>query len=106
MNETTSTALLISFKMTIKEYKFDGTFFVEYIPEDSNLSTYTYGVTLPYHESPAPTRDEIISRLAGASPQDFWNYELTSKKFDDSERKSLIGLDFENAQELMPKNML
>ena len=97
---------LIPFKMVIKDYKFDGTFIVEFIPDNSELSPYTYGVTLPYHESPLPTRDEIISRIAGGSPQDFWNYELESKKFNDSERKSLIGMEIGNAHTLMPKNML
>jgi len=95
----------VPFKMVIKDYKFDGTFFVEYIPKDPDLSPYTYGVTLPYHESPTPTKEEVISRLAGGSPQDFWNYEIASKSFDETERKSLIGLEFDNAQELMPKNL-
>ena len=95
----------VPFKMVIKDYKFDGTFFVEYIPENPDLSPYTYGVTLPYHESPTPSRENVISRLAGGSPQDFWNYEIASKYFDDTERKSLIGLEFDNAQELMPENM-
>jgi len=104
MNETERN--FVPFKMVIKDYKFDGTFFVEYIPKDPNLAPYTYGVTLPYHESPSPSKEEIISRLAGGSPQDFWNYEIESKKFDDSKRKSLVGSVFENAQELMPKNLL
>jgi hypothetical protein len=91
--------------MVIKDYKFDGTFFVEYIPKDPNLSPYTYGVTLPYHESPTPSKEEVISRLAGGSPQDFWIYEIESMNFDETERKSLIGLEFDNAQELMPEKM-
>ena len=103
MNETKHN--FVPFKMVIKDYKFDGTFFVEYIPEDPDLTHYTYGVTLPYQELPAPIRDEIIARLAGGSPQDFWNYELESKKIDSTERKLMIGLEIENAHTLIPKNI-
>ena len=92
--------------MIINDYKFDGTFIVEFIPEDPELTSYTYGITLPYHETPSPTKDEIISRIAGGSPQDFWNYEIESKKFNDTERMSLKGSTIENAHNLMPVNML
>lgn len=98
--------IYVPFKMVIKDYKFDGTFFVEYVPVDTSLTSYTYGVTLPFNEEPSPNEEQIISRLAGGSPQDFWAYELESKKVDLSSRNLLIGREVADAHLLMPENIL
>lgn len=94
------------FKMIVRDYRFDGSFLVEFIPEDKTLTTHVYAVTLPFDENPSPSEEEVVSRIAGGSPQDFWAYERESKKFDDTFRRSLIGKEIESAHHLIPKNLL
>ena len=93
---------IIPFTMKIKQYHQDGTYVVEYQPDDADCYPIEYAIQISLDDTDASTEESIKQRLAACSPQHFWNIQKLQKTFDSSMRESLVGLIQENAHEMIP----
>jgi hypothetical protein len=93
---------IIPFTMKIKQYHQDGTYLVEYLPDDADCYPIEYAIQISLDDTDASTEESIMRRLAGCSPQHFWNIQKLQKTFDSSMRESLVGAIQENAHEMLP----
>ena len=93
---------IIPFNMKIKEYREDGTYIVEYLPNDEDCYPIEFALQISLDDTDASTEESIIKRLACCSPQHFWNIQKLQKTFDSTLRESLVGLVQENAHDLLP----
>ena len=93
---------VIPFTMKIKEYRQDGTYIVEYLPDDEDCYPIEFAIQIALDDTDATSEESIKQRLAACSPQHFWNTQKLQKTFDASLRESLVGLVQENAHNLVP----
>ena len=92
---------LIPFKMEVKQYLPDGTFIVEYTPDDPECYPIEHAVVIPLDTNPPPSASDILAIIAGASPQHYWSQLKSAITFDHSLREGLVGEVRENADQLV-----
>lgn len=98
---TSSQLTTIPFKMEIKQYFPDGTFVVEFTPDDPDCYPIEHAVTIPLDTNPPPTTSDMLAMIAGASPQHYWNQLKAAATIDHTLRESLIGQVVDNANQLI-----
>ena len=77
---------MIPFKMTVKNRNTDGSFGVEYVPENSDCTPVTLNLTVDGNLN----KDELLNRFKLSSPQDFWIKEIQNSRAGNSDIDSLI----------------
>ena len=93
---------IIPFTMEIKAYHEDGTYEVEYRPTNPEYQNIQLAVGISLMDTQASTKEQILTRLAANSPQNFWQQQALAKTFDASFRKSFVGQVHEDAHTLVP----
>lgn len=90
---------MIHFKMKILSYNSNGSFLVEYIPNDNRCTTIKLTIGVP--ETSLNNNNEVLALLKNASPQDYWHKELLNTQIDQRNLSRLVNTTYE-VKELEP----
>jgi len=92
---------IIPFTMKVLEYFDNGVYKVEYFPDDEDCQSLQQAIHIHLNDTEASTPEQILSRLAACSPQEYWRVQKMSKTFDATVRKSVVGTTHESAHNLI-----
>ena len=84
---------MIHFKMKILSYNSNGSYLVEYIPDDNRCTTIILNISIP--ATSLHDNREVLALLKNASPQDYWNKELFNDQIDQRSLQQLVNTTYE-----------
>jgi hypothetical protein len=82
---------MIPFKMKILNYSTNGTYSVEYIPENEKCTPIKLDIRIDVSTTTDPT--EVVNILKGSSPQELWNTEIGNSEIDHDALLKLVNTE-------------